>query len=82
MIIFAKLELTLLIIVPAHVHIVVRHTRVLWLTLIVLFLSQHSMNRVLVRTAHSWFLLILLLSLDVNISFMCGLLCFISLSFS
>ena len=37
MIILVKLELTLLIIVTAHVHVVFRLTRILWLTLIVLF---------------------------------------------
>ena len=37
MIILAKLELTLLIIVTAHVHVVFRLTRILWLTLIVSF---------------------------------------------
>ena len=37
MIILAKLELTLLISVTAHVHVVFRLTRILWVTLIVLF---------------------------------------------
>ena len=37
MIILVKLELTLLIIVIAHVYVVFRLTRILWLTLIVLF---------------------------------------------
>ena len=37
MIILAKLHLILLIIVTAHVHVVLRFTRILWLTLIVLF---------------------------------------------
>ena len=36
MIILAKLELTLLIIVTAHGHVVFRLTRMMWLTLIVL----------------------------------------------
>ena len=37
MIILTKLELTLLIIVTAHGHVVFRLTRMMWLTLIVLF---------------------------------------------
>ena len=37
MIILVKLELTLLIIVTAHVHVVFRLTRILWLKLIVMF---------------------------------------------
>ena len=37
MIILVKLGLTLLINVTAHVHVVFRLTRILWLTLIVLF---------------------------------------------
>ena len=37
MITLAKLELYLLIIVTAHVHVVFRRTRILWLTLTVLF---------------------------------------------
>ena len=83
MIILAKLELTLLIIVKAHVHIVFRLTvaycgllwltvaycGLLWLKLIACFLSKHSMSRVLVRTVHCWFSLILLLLLEVNTSF-------------
>ena len=42
MIILAKLELTLLIIVTAHVHVGFWLTRILWLTLTVLFsLTTH-----------------------------------------
>ena len=73
MIILAKLELNLLIIVTVYVHIVFRLTvaycGLLWLKLIACFLSKHSMSRVLVRTVHCWFSLILLLLLEVNTSF-------------
>ena len=37
LIILAKLELTLLMIVMSHVHVVLRLTKMLWLALIVLF---------------------------------------------
>ena len=62
MIILPKLEVTLLIIVTAHVHVVFRLTRIPWLTLIVLFLLT-------VRTVHLWFSLILLTFSEVNTSF-------------
>ena len=59
MIKLAKLELTLLIIVTAHVHVVFRHTKILWLTLIVMFYPtalyepSASQNCLLLVVSHS-----------------------------
>ena len=71
MIILAKLELTLLIIVTAHAHVVFRLTRMQWLILIVLFSltalyePSVSQNCSLLVLSHSSTLLLL----EVKISF-------------
>ena len=64
MIVLAKLELALLIIVMAHIHEVLKLSRILWLTLIVLFSltainePSASQNYSLLICSHSSHLLI------------------------